>query len=234
MSGGEDLGGGFIPAPRPRGFGRLKEQPPNTGGTRREETGGRGGVGEQGGGARGRPGADGSRQGRAEGGRQRGVEGGRQGGGLPPHVRNRLRDEKSKKIVSFNFDKFAEIPEVKNLHAWMKEQQLLGQEMQEQEKGIDWIDRNPYAKKFYLHMNEEQGAVWLMEKYGEVGRDWINEEGGGSNQDNGKVGGRANLEGGGDKGDQPQHPKGGCGRGVSEVWAGEGTEVCTNGWNKVQ
>ena len=183
MSGGEDLGGGFIPAPRPRGFGRLKEQPLNTGGPRREETGGRG-VGEQGGGARGRPGADGSRQvqpeggrqGGAEGGRQGGAEGGRQGGGLPPHLRKMLRDKKSKKIVSFNFDKFVEIPEVKNLHTWMKEQQLLGQEMQE---GIDWIDRNQFAKKFYLHMKEEQGAVWLMEKYGEVGRDWINEEGGG-------------------------------------------------------
>ena len=81
-------------------------------------------------------------------------------------------------LLSLNFHMFMDIPEVMNLHKWMKDENLFGQEMRDDpRKGIDWIERNQYAKKFYIHMKEEQGAEWLMGQYGEQGRDWlVNEE----------------------------------------------------------
>ena len=158
MAGGEDPGGGgFIPAPRPRGFGkgRLKGVPP--------VTGGQGGVGGDGG---------------VRGGALRGEGGRGRQGGLPLSVKKMLDERKTKLVVSLNFHMFMDLPEVMNLHKWMKEEQLFGQEMRDDpRKGIDWIESNQYAKKFYIHMKEEQGAAWLMGQYGEEGRDWVvNEE----------------------------------------------------------
>ena len=71
MPGGEDPGGGgFIPAPRPRGFGRLKGQLPRS--QREEAQGGREA------GVEGMNGGEGRRVPRAEGGRK---------GGLPPYAK---------------------------------------------------------------------------------------------------------------------------------------------------
>ena len=156
MAGEGVTGGGFISAPRLSGFGRLKGASPNSGGQGEvlgAEGGGRGSV-ERGAGGRWRQGA----------------AGGRQGGGLPPSMRNMFKDKKSKKIVSLSFAEFVEIPEVTNLHMWMKDDQLLRQDVQDPRKNIDWIERNQFSKKFHVHMKEEEGAAWLMEKYGEHGR----------------------------------------------------------------
>ena len=134
MPGGEDPGGGgFIPAPRLRGFGRLKGQPPR--GQRVEEeaqgdvgvNAGRGrravgAVRENGTEGRRGPGMEAGRQGGGTGGgggRGLGTEGVRQGG-LPLHVRKTLWDKKNKKIVSLNFARFVELPEVKKC-SWMDE-----------------------------------------------------------------------------------------------------------------
>ena len=129
------------------------------------------------------PGMEAGRQGGGTGGgggRGLGTEGVRQGG-LPLHVRKTLWDKKNKKIVSLNFARFVELPEVKNVHGLMKEQQLFCQEIwEDQGKQIDWVERNQYAKKFYIHMKTEEGAAWFIRKYGEEGRDWENEGGEGA------------------------------------------------------
>ena len=156
-AGGGDHGGegDFIPAPRSRGFGRLRiNQLPGVPG------GGRSGAGATGW-AGGREGA-----------------GGRQGGSeLPSQIMRTLKEKRNRKTVSLNFMKFTELPEINQVHSWLKEQGLLNREDQDNPgRKVDWMERNIYAKKYFMHMMEEEGAEWMQRKFGEEGRDWIDPE----------------------------------------------------------
>ncbi len=167
--GGGDLG--FIPAPRPRGFGRVRGAlAPTLVGQRREEEGG-GGVrgggvrGGEGGGGRGGVGTAGERQ------------GGARGGTLPPQITRMLREKRNRKTVSLNFEKFIELPEVNNVHGWMKEEGLLNQDNQQYPgRQVDWLERNVFAKKCFVHMKEEEGAEWMQQQFGGEGREWEDPE----------------------------------------------------------
>ena len=157
----QGTGESFIPAPQRRGFGRVRtELPP---GIRRtaDATLGRAGEGQ----AREPP----------RGAGPRGIAGDREirGGSrstLPPGFNRFMKEKKSAKTVSMNFGMFAELPEPASFHAWLKKQNMLGQ--QEQEKQVEWVDRNIFSKKFLVNMKHEQGAEWLSQEFGE-GRDWL-------------------------------------------------------------
>ena len=162
-------GDGFQPAPTRRGFGRFREgqrqqqvqrpvtQVPEAQRAEEEVRNQRDRRPERAGGGL----AEG--QDRSEGatGRRRGT--------IPHDIIRMMDNERKAKMVSLDFGGFAELPEIGAFHRWLKEQGVVGQD--QERRSIQWVFRNEFVKKFFVHMKEDYGAEWLEQEF-RGGKDW--------------------------------------------------------------
>ena len=166
-------GDGFQPAPTRRGFGRFREgqrqqqvqrpvtQVPEAQRAEEEVRNQRDRRPERAGGGP----AEG--QDRSEGatGRRRGT--------IPHDIIRMMDNERKAKMVSLDFGGFAELPEIGAFHRWLKEQGVVGQD--QERRSIQWVFRNEFVKKFFVHMKEDYGAEWLEQEF-RGGKDWTDRE----------------------------------------------------------